>query len=287
MIKIGDNDIKICLGDNEVSKIYIGDNLVYENNPQPDYSQMYLTFEIVSGGGITWKTSSTGITNTISYSINNDEWNNITSSTAGTSFNVNAGDKVRFKGDNSSFFIALMGNSKFESTATFNVCGNIQSLAYNDNFYNNLTAIPYGGLFSNITGLISAENLVLPATELVERCYIQMFRGCTSLTQAPELPATTLVQSCYEMMFYNCTSLTTAPELPAQDIKQSSCYRGMFMNASSLNYVKCLADKPSSSNSYISWLQGVAATGTFVKKVGTEWSAGNDYIPTGWTVIEE
>jgi hypothetical protein len=46
-------------------------------------------------------------------------------------------------------------------------------------------------------------------------CYDNMFRDCTSLTQAPELPATTLASSCYTQMFYKCTALTGEIHLPA------------------------------------------------------------------------
>jgi hypothetical protein len=37
-----------------------------------------------------------------------------------------------------------------------------------------------------------------------------MFVGCTSLTQAPVLPAETLAEDCYYNMFKKCTSLTNA-----------------------------------------------------------------------------
>ena len=40
-------------------------------------------------------------------------------------------------------------------------------------------------------------------------CYFQMFSGCTSLTQAPELPATTLADNCYYYMFNNCPMFST------------------------------------------------------------------------------
>jgi len=42
-----------------------------------------------------------------------------------------------------------------------------------------------------------------------------MFKGCTSITVAPELPAENLARQCYYYMFSNCTSITDAPELPA------------------------------------------------------------------------
>lgn len=37
--------------------------------------------------------------------------------------------------------------------------------------------------------------------QLDSHCYQQMFYGCTSLTEAPELPATKLAEECYGEMF--------------------------------------------------------------------------------------
>ena len=50
-----------------------------------------------------------------------------------------------------------------------------------------------------------------------------MFTGCSSLTKAPELPATELKEGCYLNMFNECTSLIQAPELPAT-VLDNSCY---------------------------------------------------------------
>ncbi|MCR5608839.1 MAG: InlB B-repeat-containing protein [Lachnospiraceae bacterium] len=47
----------------------------------------------------------------------------------------------------------------------------------------------------------------MPATTLTYYCYNGMFKGCTSLEEAPELPATTLANSCYYNMFNNCAGI--------------------------------------------------------------------------------
>ena len=49
-----------------------------------------------------------------------------------------------------------------------------------------------------------------------------MFRGCTSLITAPALPATTLVDICYIAMFDGCTSLDNIKCL-ATDISANNC----------------------------------------------------------------
>ena len=89
----------------------------------------------------------------------------------------------------------------------------------------------YAQMFRGCTSLTTAPEL--PATTLAEECYREMFLGCTSLTTAPELPATTLADYCYSNMFQNCTSLTTAPELPATTL-ETYCYAYMFRDCTSL-----------------------------------------------------
>jgi hypothetical protein len=85
-----------------------------------------------------------------------------------------------------------------------------------------------------------------------------MFRHCTSLTTAPVLPATTLATQCYASMFYDCTNL---------------------------DYIKCLAADISASNCTNGWVDGVSATGTFVKNPSMSgWTTGVNGIPAGWTV---
>ena len=87
-------------------------------------------------------------------------------------------------------------------------------------------------LFQNCTALKSAKELLL-ATALKESCYRQMFEGCTSLEQAPDLPATELKALCYYSMFSGCTSLTEAPKLPATKLA-NGCYSEMFKGCASL-----------------------------------------------------
>lgn len=101
------------------------------------------------------------------------------------------------------------------------------SILYAEDFEGK-TSLPTGSmtftsLFYNCQGLISAENLLLPATTLRYDCYRHLFGKCTSLTSAPQLPATNLVGNCYLLMFYSCTSLAIAPALPATSLA-AQCY---------------------------------------------------------------
>ena len=254
-----------------------------------DFSAEPLTFNILSAGTINWTASNTAITKTIDYKLNDGEWASVTSNTGSSAptINVVEGDKIQFRGNNTQYAGSSSYNSFSGSTALFEAEGNIMSLIYGDNFKNKLTIsseYAFYSLFSDCAKLVSAENLVLPATTLVNRCYWSMFFNCTSLTTAPELPATTLANYCYSGMFSNCTSLTTAPELPATTLA-TYCYGGMFFGCSRLNYIKCLAtDIPASDCTY-SWVRDVASTGTFVKNPDmASWRTGTSGIPTGWTV---
>ena len=89
----------------------------------------------------------------------------------------------------------------------------------------------YANMFRGCTSLIQAP--ALPATTLAGSCYANIFQGCTSLTQAPALPATTLADSCYSHMFSGCTSLTQAPALPATTLPMR-CYTSIFQGCTSL-----------------------------------------------------
>ena len=151
-----------------------------------------------------------------------------------------------------------MNNSFGGSTASFEVEGNIMSLIYGDDFKNNSTIssdYAFTGLFSNCTKLVSAENLVLPATTLTQQCYRYMFRDCTSLTTEPKLPATNLAYFCYGDMFSNCTSLTTAPELPATILADYS-YNNMFTNCRSLTTAPALPATTLADSCYIRMFRG-------------------------------
>ena len=214
-----ENDIQIALQNGELLKPYVAyiedvDRIDWNSKEIVDYTTEYLTFNITSTGNINVPKGTT-------YSINGGEWEN-----TGTTLTVNSGETIRFKGNNSTY-----NNNTFSgSTASFEAEGNIMSLIYGDDFKNKLTissTYAFASLFQGCANLVSAENLILPATTLASRCYLHMFDGCSSLTVAPELPATALAIWCYSQMFQNCTSLTTAPKLPATTLADD-CYLSMF-----------------------------------------------------------
>ena len=111
----------------------------------------------------------------------------------------------------------------------------------------------YANMFNGCTSLTQAP--ALPATTLTNGCYNSMFFGCTSLTKAPALPATTLADWCYAYMFRGCTSLTQAPYLPATTLSEF-CYQQMFLDCTSLTQAPALPATTLTTQCYYSMFRG-------------------------------
>jgi len=264
-------------------------SLTQEGREDLPYNQQYLTFEILTGGTILWKAATTAVTRTISYSINYGEWTEITSTTDGVAINVSAGDEIRFKGTNQAYATAKDVVSTFSgSTAVFDAYGNAMSLIGGDDF-SGLTSFAKDWAFHdllNTTNVVSAKNLILPATTLRQCCYRAMFAHAKQLVEAPELPATTLANSGYCYMFQDCTVLQKAPDLLAENIV-GGCYIGMFHSARTLNYIKCTATSGVTSGNTKEWVRGVASSGTFIKAKSATWLRDINGIPTEWIVRDD
>jgi hypothetical protein len=232
---------------------------------------MPLTFNALNSGTILWKSLGTGQEKTILYS--KDEgltWSSITSTTDGVAIDVNAGERVMFKGTNASYASSRDNYSGFDGgTALYEIEGNIMSLIGGDNF-TGLTSFTTTYVFCSLfkqSNAVSAENLILPVMTLTNDCYRAMFSKATYLTKAPALPATTLAVECYWYMFENC-AITKAPDLPAATLVKG-CYGNMFLGCSSLNHIKCLATSITASSCTASWVSGVSSSGTFIKDFAT------------------
>ena len=159
---------------------------------------------------------------------------------------------------NTGQYISFRGNWEEEPITSFtiskpcNLTGNCNSLLFGDDAANNLDLSGhrgcYCGLFSYCP-IVEVSPTFLPATELSERCYENMFDGCTSLTTAPELPATELAYGCYNSMFSGCSSLTVAPELPATTL-DGNCYNSMFLGCNLLTSAPTLPATKLANNCY-------------------------------------
>lgn len=254
---------KAYVGTDQVEKIYLGADVIWPTTPV--YSAMPLTFEIISGGTVVWKSTNSSIARPIQYSKNHGEWVNIPGDTAGTSISVAAGDIISFKGENRGYALAEVGTTlkrvRFTgSTSRFKLYGNILSLCYAD-YEEHTGALDTGGynfmgMFEG-TRVTDASNLILPKT-LYDDDLRYFFVGCTMLEIGPTIEANATASKCMQAMFSGCTNL---------------------------NYVTCLATNISGSNSTSNWLAGVSATGTFVKAASmNSWPSGASGIPNGWTV---
>ena len=261
-----------------------------------DYSKDYLTTVARENGTISfniWKNMGTDYITSISYSTDGGEtWvttqnQNDKSENLVIDVNVNEDDRVLWKGtaQQTGYYdgddYADYVGSFFSSTAEFDVEGNIMSLLYGDNFIGEVE-LEYSGQFACLFRdydeekecfVVSAENLVLPATILAEGCYRFMFQSCTNLTTAPELNAITLAEGCYGYMFADCTSLTTAPELPATTLADS-CYEGMFLNCASLTTAPALPATTLTSGCYQYMFKGCTSLATAPELPATTLASG-------------
>ena len=170
-------------------------------------------------------------------STNRTNWSVFTPGTTTITL-ANAGDKVYFRGNNTTVSESYSIYYNFVMSGKIAASGNIMSLldttCKSTTISNNYC---YSNMFSDCTSLTTAP--ALPATNLANDCYSNMFSSCTSLTTAPELPATTLADYCYSNMFSDCTSLTTAPALPATNLA-NDCYSNMFYGCTSLTTAPAL-----------------------------------------------
>lgn len=232
-------------GGNEISKAYMGNNLVWEKEEINPFIKEYFTIQsLADNNTITFNkvvdNSDFSIPDKpIKYSKDLNTWTDISFVYGGKSKIVlNKGEKVYLKGNNSTYGRRVStsrhtyySHAQILSSGNIDVMGNIMSLVYGDNFINNNiieSSYTFLQLFYRNIKLVNANDLILPATTLADYCYSGMFSGCEALKTAPELPATTLAKSCYANMFYYCTKLTTAPSILPATTLTAYCYNSMF-----------------------------------------------------------
>lgn len=199
--------------------------------------------------GLYNNSTATAVRTNCKISYNNSTWSDyaLAVTTDKTSTDIskitlqNKGDRVYIKADltaesnaNQYTQLTVLNSS---TDVKIRVRGNIASITKGtDNKYKTdyLTvddSVCYINMFRDCTNLIQAPEL--PATTMSSLCYYSMFQGCTGLTQAPDLPATKLAYYCYGSMFQDCTNLVKAPKLPATKLS-SYCYNQMFQGCTNL-----------------------------------------------------
>ena len=259
---------------------YVIGDLIESGSPDCsiDYSTLYLTLQALESGTFGFSAS------TVNYSTDSGStWNTLAQ---GNTISVNQGDEVLFK-MSGAIPNSNTGIGTFTSSGRFNVYGNIMSMQESDNFATATTIANYNYYFKRLfaeSKVVSAENMVLPATTLRNFCYNELFKGSTYLTTPPKIfPATALTQDCYSHSFRECTSLTKSPVLPALTVARAS-YGWMFQDCTSLSEITCLATNTSAQYATYDWVKNVASSGTFYKNPNKSWSRGTSGIPSNWTI---
>lgn len=239
-VTVGKNSGNERNGSIEINGATYGNSAVLSiKQKEFNYATEPLTFDIVSGGKVLWKTTNESFTKQIQYRLNDGEWTSISPTTGGTEINVSAGDKLQFLGDNAAY--ADSSNyCYFNGDAYFDVSGNIMSLVNSGNF-SNVTTLSGTWNFKTLftqSNVVEAENLILPATVATGSCYRYMFSHCLSMVSTPKLPATTVNEASYQGMFQDCPSLTATTEMSATTfIGTNGCYR-MYQKCTGITTAK-------------------------------------------------
>ena len=292
----------ITIGGKTVSTIGIGGKIV-EIASTPAFQDYFYLQAVNAGSTVSMQNYSN--TPSIEYSTDGTNW---TSWDYSAITLANVGDKVYFKGNNSSGLNnGIASYSKFVMTGKLKGGGNINSLLSTSDERPSIPNTCYYKLFYGCTALTKAPSMPsltvgsdayyemyrgsgltstpdLPATTLGDHCYYGMFRECTSLTTAmTNLPATTLATYCYSNMFRGCTALTEAPALKAPSLESGS-YECMFYGCSVLAKIKVYATSWVESRAE-NWVVNVRGDqGSFYKKSAVNIPTSASGIPTNWTV---
>ena len=232
------------------------------------YNNKYFTITALKNGSITFtygSTVSTTLAEYLEYSSNNGQtWTRITNvdnSSVSETINVTKGQRIIWRGINSTFTIAGTEPGSCFSCTEVDVSGNIMSLLYGDNFKQQTTLTneyTFAQLF-NFCEIYNAKDLVLPATTITNYCYVLMFEGCEHLITPPKtLPALTAQEECYSGMFYDCSSLKVTPQLPATSLARR-CYYQMFRGCTSLTVVTDLLATTLGTRSYEQMFYGCSS----------------------------
>lgn len=177
---------------------------------------------------------------------------------------------------------------RYSFNSMFNYCDGLESVEINS-----VKSVGFAGcerMFYYCTSLKKAPKI--SATSLEQHSYMYMFYNCTSLIDASEM---TLLQDrniripigCYYNMFYNCTSLTKAPKILSYYANYNSLWC-MFYNCISLTEIVCLLDINDDTTDYSTqdWVKYINTEGKFYKNPNSNWTIGQNGIPSGWEVID-
>ena len=230
------------LGTTTLGSIYLGSTKLWPLGT--DYSKEYFTIEALKYTTIRLhKNTTSAQKRSVAFSRNGKTWNLlVTQGDRGDyeydNVELSAGEKIYIKASDWPI-VTTSDYVYFTSSSNINVYGNVNSIIdINFKTRNIMRKYMFYKLFYKLP-IVDASNLVLPSTpgdysyqSMFENCdqlvyppktlsgakvglygCSDMFRGCSSLIDVPDLPATTLDGYAYSEMFQNCTSLTVLPKL--------------------------------------------------------------------------
>lgn len=229
--------------------------------PAPNY--FYVQDESGLGGEVWFPQRGLTVTLNIEYSTDGETWVSEPAISTSTRLTLPAGGRLYLRGSNAA--TALNNNSWrwLQCDVQHSVGGRIEYLLDASGTPENLNYSTFLGFFQHYN---AANTTLIDASKLKLR----------------DLGTT----ETYRNMFYNCTALVRGPfiDMPVVPVRG---LQDMFHDCSSLQEVKCNATDISASFATYSWMQGVAATGTFYKAATmTSWSRSGNGIPAGWTVLD-
>ena len=217
-----------------------------------ELTEPYLTFSSPSSFTLKVNDATKHWDGTLEYSTDASAWSTWDGTTTLSSATSGSDNVLYLRGTGNTVITGYGKNYRWVLTGSDIACiGNIENLldcaTVKAGNHPTMASYCYYSMFRGCTSLIQAP--ALPATTLAPSCYDGMFNGCTALTQAPALPTTTLADYCYNQMFQNCTSLTQAPALPATTLA-NDCYHSMFYGCTSLTQAPSLPATTLADNCY-------------------------------------
>lgn len=270
-------DVRNALIEGNLHNPYIAivqDGNYIDWNSMEQSRQVPLTFDILSGGTILFRAQSNAAARTVQYRLNGGEWTTITSATGSSApeIQVEAGDKVEWKGNNASYAVRTDNATRFTlSTAYFNLRGNLMSLIDAEN-YPTMTEMPSGthnfwAMFFH-TNVVDASELILPIKPR-EYAFYYFFKDCPTLIKSPVFGG-------------------MDPEAAHNTILPNNAFYYTLENCTGLQNIKCFYNRSiQPGQTFQGWVKGLSTGGVFEKYPGdTSWAAtsAQNNAPYGWTV---
>lgn len=240
----------LYVGNSSYSKAYVGSTLVWPLNI--DYKTMYLTMKFLEPGYICFKKGdSSAMSLTVYYSKNGGEWTSVSSANA-EQIQVDNGDEIRWKGNNSAYTTTTDHPCQFSGSSTFNLYGNINSLLSGDTFTEtgDLAQYAFRKFFSG-SRVVDASNLYLNFNTVNIRSLSQLMSYCNDLIASPSsISAQTVNEYGIGAVCYMCKNLISGTSLYAGTTSGRSNYAQFYEGDTALTYVKEIVTNEATNNCF-------------------------------------